>query len=122
MSKAGRWLVVAGGIVLVGQGLLHWGVETLWAQAKSERATPVFQYVGVEQTIARVDTATGRIEILAKRGEPRASLLTKDSKAWEWMEVPVRPERHSEEGKGEPVGEQPKGSRPALEEPGASDR
>ncbi|HVP09888.1 MAG TPA: hypothetical protein VMV94_01730 [Phycisphaerae bacterium] len=117
MSKAGRWIVVMGGAWLAVQAFLCWGVEALRAQTRSERAATVYQYVGVEQTIVRVEVDTGRIEILAKRGEPRASLLTRDSRRWEWQEVPVRLERHSDQGKAEPPGEPPKAASTTQEEP-----
>jgi hypothetical protein len=116
VSKTGKWLIVAGGLLLIGQVLLTWGVETLWAQAKGERTVAAYQYVGVEQTIARVDTATGKIEVLSKQGETRASLLTRDARAWEWREIPLRAERYPAEVKIEPPVEQPKNPMKPSEE------
>ena len=123
MSKTGRWMIVAGGLLLAGQVLLCWGVETLRAQTRRERAAPAYQYVGVEQTIARVDTATGKIEILSKQGETRASLLTRDARPWEWREVPVRAERHqADEGRNEPpAGQLPRPATSPDETPGAGE-
>jgi hypothetical protein len=122
MSKTGRWMVAAGGMLLVAQVFLCHGVEALRAQTKSERAAPTYQYVGVDQTLARVDISTGKIDILARPGEPRASLLTKGSKPWEWMEVPVRAERQADDGKAEPA-DRPSGNpKSAADEPGVQDK
>jgi len=95
-------VLVAAWVLLGGRG------GTLSAQTRPERAPPTYQYVGVEQTIARIDTATGRIEVLSKRGEPKASLLMPGSRSWEWREVPVETQRHREPEKGEPGGEEAK--------------
>jgi hypothetical protein len=81
-----------------------------------------YQYVGVEQTIARVDTATGKIEVLSKQGETRASLLTKDARAWEWREIPLRAERHQAETKIEPPVERPGNSAAPKEESPETER
>ncbi len=65
-----------------------------WGQAVSQpeqaAARPTYQYVGVEQTVARIEVATGRIEILFQRNAPRTSLLSPQSRPWEWREVRVR--------------------------------
>lgn len=60
------------------------------SQPDASPARPVYQYVGVEQTIARIDAATGRIEVLYQRNAPRSSLLTPQSRPWEWREIRVR--------------------------------
>lgn len=59
---------------------------------------PGYQYVGIEQTIARVDTATGKIEILSQRNQSRSSLLVKQSQPWEWREVKIREKRNRRTG------------------------
>ena len=97
--------MLAVGVLLAAWVLLGGRGGTLSAQTRPERAPPIYQYVGVEQSIARIDTATGRIEVLSKRGEPKASLLMPGSRPWEWREVPVETRRHQEEDKEEPRGE-----------------
>ena len=107
MSKTGRWTVAALGIVLAGQVILSWGAGLLRAQSPRQETRPAYQYVGVQQTIARIDGATGRIELLSKTGEPRASLLTPDERAWEWREVPVREKRARPSSRSGPADETP---------------
>ncbi len=98
MPEKRKWLMVV--VVVAGVAMLLCGVQALWAQTQPGRARPAYQYLGVDQTIARVDPETGRIEILSKRGEPRASLLMQDRKPWEWREVRVREDRVPREGRG----------------------
>ena len=88
MSKTRAYMFVV--VLLAGQAVLLWCADALWAQSKPIEAKPVYQYVGVQQTIARVDQRTGRIEVLSRRGESRASLLVADPRPWEWREVRVR--------------------------------
>ena len=91
-----------------------------WGQAVSQPeqptvARPAYQYVGVEQTVARIEVATGRIEILSQRKTSRSSLLSPQSRPWEWREIRVR-ERSAA---GEPRhsgGRQPKPGTAADEE------
>ena len=61
-------------------------------------AVPTYQYVGVDQTIARIESATGKIEILSQRKLSRSSLLVEQSKPWEWREIKVRPNRDDRAG------------------------
>ncbi len=98
MSGNRRWLMIA--VVVGAMAALLCGVEALRAQTQPGRVKPAYQYVGVDQTIARVDPDAGRIEILSKRGEPRASLLMPDRKPWEWREVRVQENRGTREGRG----------------------
>ncbi len=90
MSKRGRWIKTAMGIVLAWQVLSSWGDGLIQAEPPHQESRTDYQYVGVQQTIARIDATTGRIEILSKRGEPRASLLTPDMGGWEWRRVLIR--------------------------------
>ncbi len=98
MHEKRKWLMA--GVVVVGVVMLLCGAQTLRAQMQPGRAKPAYQYMGVDQTIARLDPETGRIEILSKRGEPRASLLMQDRKPWEWREVNVRADRATREDRG----------------------
>lgn len=97
MWKSERMKIATAAAVLAGSAVLWWGVQALRAQPKPKEP-PAYQYVGVQQTIARIDARTGRIEVLYKRGDPKASLLTPDHLPWEWREVRVREPR----GAGEP--------------------
>ena len=97
MWKRDRWVIVAAAVLLPGLAVLWWGGQTLWAQPKPKEPAGPYQYVGVQQTIARVDSRTGRIEVLYKRGDPKASLLMPDSMPWEWREVRVREPRRGNE-------------------------
>ncbi len=74
------WLIVAGG--------------PLMAQSRPAPRQPAYQYVGVDRTIARVETATGRVEILTRKGETRASLLMPDRRPWRWREVRIDDQSH----------------------------
>ncbi len=90
MNIRGTWtigLVLAAGVVGV-MAARGWGQAV--SQPEPSTARPAYQYVGVEQTIARIDRATGRIEILSQRSAPRSSLLTPQSRPWQWREVRVR--------------------------------
>ena len=96
-----RWI----GLILAVGGL---GVIAArgWGQAVSQPEPspnrPAYQYVGVEQTIARIDEATGRIEILFQRNTPRSSLLTRQSRPWEWREIRVRDSSRTDEPRRAP--------------------
>ncbi len=70
-------------ILWMGGGILH-------AQARSSEARSAYQYVGVDQTIARIELSTGRIELLAQRGLPKSSLLMEQQRPWQWREIRVR--------------------------------
>ncbi len=90
MNTRGTWtigLVQAAGVggVMAARG---WGEAA--SQPEPTPARPAYQYVGVEQTIARIDRATGRIEILSQRSAPRSSLLSPQSRPWQWREIRVR--------------------------------
>ncbi|MFH0983173.1 MAG: hypothetical protein V2A79_16765 [Planctomycetota bacterium] len=95
-------LLLAG--MWAGSGALH-------AQTTPSVPKPTFQYVGVEQTIARVDLATGKIQILEQPDSTRASLLVKHSRPWEWREIPVLEHRpapgESAEPRSDPGSEKP---------------
>ena len=56
-------------------------------------AGPAYHYVGVEQTIAWIDPATGKIEILSQRNLSRSSLLAEHSRPWEWRKIKVKSNR-----------------------------
>ena len=107
MSKTRAYVFV--GILLAGQAVLLWGADALRAQAKPLEAKPVYQYVGVQQTIARVNQRTGRIEVLSRRGDSRASLLVADQRPWEWREVRVREGPPDSREPGPREGDPPKG-------------
>jgi hypothetical protein len=97
MHQRDRWLMPLGIGLLVGQAVLLWSARTLPAQPRTREAPRAYQYVGLERTIARVDPATGKIEILFKKGEPAASVLMPDSRPWEWRDVKVRESAPEEE-------------------------
>lgn len=101
MAKRGHYAVLVAGIVLAVWMWLYGLGGAVSAQTKDGRASPVYHYVGVEQTIARVEAATGRVEVLCKRGEPKASLLTPDSRPWEWREISVQTRRQRESDRGD---------------------
>jgi len=67
----------------VGGGVLN-------AQTRSAEARPAYEYVGVEQTIARIELSTGKIELLVQRGNPKSSLLTDQQRPWHWREIRIR--------------------------------
>lgn len=90
MRQGNRWMVPLGVVLLVGQAVLLWYAEALGAQPRAKDAPRVYQYVGLDRTIARIDAATGKIEVLFKKGEPAASLLMPDARPWSWREVKVR--------------------------------
>ena len=87
------------------------GGAALHAQTTPSDLKPTFQYVGVEQTIARVNLATGKMEILEQRDSTRASLLVKQSRPWEWREIPVL-EHRSAPGEGVEPRSDPGGEKP----------
>ena len=98
-----RWAIVGLCAGLAGPALLFGAAEVLRAQAPDEKSpqqsaefsAAAYEYVGVQQSIARINLVTGKIEVLSKRGDPRASLLVEDSRPWAWREVTVRPRRES---------------------------
>jgi hypothetical protein len=92
-------LVLAAGVVgaIAARG---WGQAVSQPEPSPDR--PAYQYVGVEQTIARIDGATGRIEILSQRSTPRSSLLTQQSRPWEWREIRVRDRNEATEPRRAP--------------------
>ncbi len=97
MNMRGKWtigLVLAAGVVgmMAARG---WGQPVSQPEPSPDR--PVYQYVGVEQTIARIDRATGRIEVLSQRAAPRTSLLSPQSRPWHWREIRVRDRRSPSE-------------------------
>lgn len=82
------------------------GGGELFAQPQAKEIRADYDYVGVMQTLARIDPRTGRIEVLSRRGDSRASLLWPDTGVWEWREVRLRkPPRRREQR--EAGGEQP---------------
>ncbi|MFQ5423895.1 MAG: hypothetical protein ACE5F9_07935 [Phycisphaerae bacterium] len=69
---------------------------TWWVTASRSNAGPRasaagsrYQYVGVQQSIARIDLQTGGIEVLTREGETRASLLIPSGRAWSWRRVRI---------------------------------
>jgi len=66
------------------------GGGTAGAQTRSAEVRPTYQYVGVEQTLARIDLSTGKIELLSQRGSPKSSLLIEQQRPWQWREIRVR--------------------------------
>ncbi len=110
MAKRGCYAALVAGIVLAGWTILGASGGSSSAQTKEGRASPVYHYVGVEQTIARVHATTGRVEVLCKRGEPKASLLTPGTRPWEWREVPIETRRQREGERGEAGEEGPEAS------------
>lgn len=99
MSRA-RSFFLALVIFLAVPCILWVGGGVLDAQTRPSEARLAYQYVGVEQTIARIDLATGRIELLAQRGLPKSSLLTEQQRPWRWREVRVRDSARDEVFKG----------------------
>jgi len=102
-------LVLAAGAVgvLAARG---WGQAVSQPEPSSDR--PTYQYVGVEQTIARIDGATGRIEVLSQRTSPRSSLLTPQSRPWEWREIRVRDRKDTGEPRRAPQRRPDRGAAP----------
>ncbi len=90
MNMRGTWTI---GVVLAAGGVGIMAAQG-WGQAVSQPGPPpdrpVYQYVGVEQTIARINMATGRIEVLYQRSTSRSSLLSPQSRPWQWREIRVR--------------------------------
>ena len=114
MWKKDRCLALLGAVGLAGVAMSWWAVQAWGQQPKAKEAAPpsAYQYIGVQQTIARVDTRTGRIDILCKRGEPTASMLMPDTRPWEWREVPLRESRSEEKPEGGKPGDRTDGSKP----------
>jgi len=69
-----------------------WCARTLEAQPRTKEPPRVYHYVGLDRTIARIDAATGKIEVLSKRHETAASLLMPDPRPWYWREIRVQEE------------------------------
>ena len=89
MSRARPFLLAV--VVFLAVPCILWmGGGVLSAQTRPSDVRPAFQYVGVEQTIARIELSTGRIELLAQRGFPKSSLLTEQQRPWQWREIRVR--------------------------------
>ncbi len=59
------------------------------AGPRASAAESRYQYVGVQQSIARIDLQNGGIEVLAREGETRASLLIPSGRAWSWRRVRI---------------------------------
>ena len=89
MSRA-RPFVLALVVVLAVPCILWMGGGVLDAQTRPAEGRPAYQYVGVEQTIARIELSTGRIELLAQRGLPKSSLVTEQQRPWQWREIRIR--------------------------------
>ena len=77
-------------VVLAVPSILWMGGGVLSAQTRSSEVRPAYQYVGVQQTIARIELSTGRIELLAQRGFPKSSLLGEQQRPWQWRKIRVR--------------------------------
>lgn len=89
MSRARPFLLVL--VIFLAVPCILWmGGGALDAQTRPSEVRPAYQYVGVEQTIARINLSTGRIELLAQRGFPKSSLLTDQQRPWRWREIRVR--------------------------------
>ena len=99
MSKLCRCFVVLA-FALGCVGVWSLGAGRLEAQTGASVARPAYQYVGVEQTIARIELTTGKIEILEQPESTRASLLVKHPKPWEWREVATAERRSDSAGPG----------------------
>ena len=89
MSQA-RPFILALVIFLAIPCILWMGGSLLDAQTRPPEIRAAYQYVGVEQTIARIELSTGRIELLAQRGFPKSSLLTEQQRPWQWREIRIR--------------------------------
>ncbi len=90
MSPRNRWMTGLPLLLAAAAGL--WYARTLEAQPRTKEPPRVYQYVGLDRTIARIDAATGKIEVLSKRNETAASLLMPDPRPWYWREVRVQEE------------------------------
>lgn len=84
------------------------GVVTIWcagrfnklaAQSETRPTAVAYQYVGVGQSIARIDTRTGAIEILSVRDDARASLLTPGRRPWSWRLIRLRRDDSADRGR-----------------------
>ena len=90
---------VAGAIVFAAIAIMVLlGAEGLSAQQGSPTAQSVYQYVGINQTIARISNSTGKIEILEQHDAPGLSLLHPQSRPWEWREIRIRKDRTRRRG------------------------
>lgn len=94
----GRPFLLALVVFLAVPYILWMGGGVLDAQTRPSEVRPAYQYVGVEQTIARIESSTGKIELLIQRGFPKSSLLTEQQRPWQWRKIRVR----DSEGDGAP--------------------
>ncbi|MFQ5502731.1 MAG: hypothetical protein ACE5EQ_10590 [Phycisphaerae bacterium] len=78
--------------------MILWSTQDLRAQQNSPFTSSVYQYVGVNQTIARISNATGKIEILEQHNAPGLSLLHPQARPWEWREIRIRKDRTHRRG------------------------
>ncbi len=96
MSKTNRWTLVMALLILALAAFLLGGGDLL-AQPQAKEIKADYDYVGVMQTMARIDQRTGRIEVLSRRGDARASLLSPGMEGWEWREIRLRKPRSRRE-------------------------
>lgn len=50
---------------------------------------PAFDYVGVGDSLVRVDRDSGKVEILEQRDSPGLTLTIEQAKPWSWREIRV---------------------------------
>ncbi len=89
MRQQDRWWVTGVGLLVAAAAWL-WYTQALEAQPRTKEPPRVYQYVGLDRTIARIDAATGKIEVLSKRNESAASVLMHDPRPWYWREIRVQ--------------------------------
>ncbi len=89
MTLNRRSVVIAAlGVLLAGGWLAK--AQELRGQSSQTASRKKYAYVGVEQSIARIDEATGRIEILFQKRSGRASLLVDQRDPWYWRPVRIQ--------------------------------
>lgn len=88
-NRLTRNAVVVAAVVF---GLGAWFAAGIGQAADPPQAeqAEVFEYVGLQHTIARVNTRTGRIDLLARGDETRVSLDTPGSRPWSWRPIPIK--------------------------------
>lgn len=62
------------------------------AQPRASEIRPpraAFDYVGVGDSLVRVDRDSGRVEILEQRDSPGLTLTIEQAKPWSWREIRV---------------------------------
>jgi len=91
MSKSTLPTIVAAGLLGALLGIAIYGTA-LHASPPSQSPSQ-YQYVGVANSIARVNTVTGDVEILAIDRDPMASLVNHtDRRKWAWRPIKLATE------------------------------